>query len=327
MSELNFNCPLCHEAVIADAEYAGQEIQCPLCAGQIVVPAPSPFKKPGALRVSAEQTHQTAPMPVTPDYVPPPPPPSRVPMMIVKMLVGIVVVAAGLYFGWPQIKKMQAKFTSSTDENAKSGGGGQIGHIGELNAVMDATDPKHVATTPSVTAPQPGAPATNAPSTEIVPPVYTIEVDSAVIPKGMVNGVIAKENFLADTVTFDFLNGAYVLNLRQGTNKISSREIFVFLRLKKDEKIEGGAWVISKYVRTGGPQILKKWQAHPPTITQKSFATGYALKLELGEIKEGMLPGKIYLALPEEDQTVIGGNFVAKTRVASSKTVIPTPAP
>jgi hypothetical protein len=45
----------------------------------------------------------------------------------------------------------------------------------------------------------------------------------------------------------------------------------------------------------------------------KSFATGYAMKLELGPIREGELEGKVFLALPDPEQTVAAGIFTAET--------------
>jgi len=35
------------------------------------------------------------------------------------------------------------------------------------------------------------------------------------------------------------------------------------------------------------------------------------MRLELGQMADGVLPGKIFLALPDADQSVVAGNFKA----------------
>ena len=44
-------------------------------------------------------------------------------------------------------------------------------------------------------------------------------------------------------------------------------------------------------------------------MQQKFFITGYAMKLELGQPADGTIPGKIFLALPDPEQSVVAGIF------------------
>ena len=75
-------------------------------------------------------------------------------------------------------------------------------------------------------------------------------------------------------------------------------------------------------------QLVKRWKPDPKYAPQsKSFPTGYALKLELGQMSEGLIPGKIFLALPDPEQTVVAGVFRAATSVVEGSTeTAPTPA-
>ncbi len=41
MSEYQFPCPHCAEGVVVDESYAGHEIACPVCAGQVICPDPA----------------------------------------------------------------------------------------------------------------------------------------------------------------------------------------------------------------------------------------------------------------------------------------------
>jgi hypothetical protein len=62
----------------------------------------------------------------------------------------------------------------------------------------------------------------------------------------------------------------------------------------------------------GVPQVTKRWKTNPKFAPQfKAFSTGYAMHLELGQVANGALPGKIFLALPDPAQTVVGGSFSA----------------
>jgi hypothetical protein len=79
--------------------------------------------------------------------------------------------------------------------------------------------------------------------------------------------------------------------------------------------------------------VVKLWKTNPKyAAKQKSFSSGYALKLELGQITNGVIPGKIFLALPDPEQSVLAGVFKANTSLTdgtatavASPAVTPTP--
>ncbi len=67
-------------------------------------------------------------------------------------------------------------------------------------------------------------------------------------------------------------------------------------------------------------QVVKLWKASAGFApTEQSFFSNYALKLELGQMVNGLIPGKIFLALADADKTVVAGQFTATL-------VIPDPA-
>jgi len=62
----------------------------------------------------------------------------------------------------------------------------------------------------------------------------------------------------------------------------------------------------------GVPQVTKRWKTNPKYAPQyKSFTSGYAMRLELGQLADGAMPGKIFLALPDPEQSVVAGTFRA----------------
>jgi hypothetical protein len=73
--------------------------------------------------------------------------------------------------------------------------------------------------------------------------------------------------------------------------------------------------------------VTIRWKEGKETKSQ-SFTSGYALKLELGEIAGNRLPGKIYLCLPDEAQSRVAGTFNAEIRKpAPPKPKQPKPKP
>jgi hypothetical protein len=60
---------------------------------------------------------------------------------------------------------------------------------------------------------------------------------------------------------------------------------------------------------------------------QKVFYNGYAMKLEFGNIQNGKLPGKIYLAAPDDEHSFVAGTFEAVTKQPASPTAAAQAAP
>src|SRR5207245_10218921 len=142
--------------------------------------------------------------------------------------------------------------------------GGEMGHIANLYDVLDATEPggrglgggvqgsgpRPRQTTAARPIYVPGERGTREESLAsenqdlpVIPAVWTLEVATATIPEGRVNGMISGTNFLADSAR---LEATYVLSLRQGTNASPEREILVYLHPRPGEKISGRTWTVSK---------------------------------------------------------------------------------
>jgi hypothetical protein len=268
------------------------------------------------------------------------PPPTKRKSPIVKIItwaVALVAAGVGVYFGWGFVEQWQEKANAKSREEARNSDGGQVGHIVNLNKVLDATDPSNprldklagggsqasgprqrsssVPGAIPVPADGAGAPAGNL---ALVPPVYTLEVTQAKVPEGAVNGMISGSNFVAELVRLDPVGPAQVLRLTQGTPPVPDREILIYLRLKPGEKLSGHTWTISSDMKgTDVPPVYKQWKVKAGYApARKAYVSGYVMKLELGQLANGALPGKIYIALPDNEQSVAGGVFNATTTLA-----------
>jgi hypothetical protein len=268
-------------------------------------------------------------------------------LKIFKVAAVVAVVGVGCYFAFVLFQNMQAKSNAKRQaDEARNSGESQVGHIAELNAVMDATEPGGGSSRgPRSPRPRragvgqpipPGDPnaggAQDAPAgnqAPLIPPVWTLDVATSKIPDGPVNGNLSGTNFVPETVRIDPVGGAQILHFFQGQPPVPDREIFVYLHLKPGEKLGGQTLAVSSDMKGSGvPQVTKRWKADPRYAPQlKSFLTGYALKLELGQLADGAVPGKIFLALPDTEQSVLAGVFKATLPGAEPVAAAPTTVP
>jgi hypothetical protein len=307
MADFKFSCPHCAISVECDELWCGHEIQCPSCQKEFVVPqkpdAPphATFAKapqgPSRLSIGQSQVqHATSPKAVAPQVVALEQKLSQAKagekgsaMKWVTASIVVVVLAVGGYFGYGYFKEWQAK---------------------RAEAAKQASAPPPV-TNAAPAEPQPPPPPKELP---LVPAVWTLDVDQAKIPEGKANGTISGTNFIVESAVCT----PQVLRLYQGPAVSPEREILVYLRLGAGESLTNHTWTVAKDTRAKGvSQVVKRWKTNPRYAAQtRSYSSGYALKLELGDVVSNAIPGKIFLALPDTEQSVVAGHFQAITSLA-----------
>lgn len=365
MADIKFSCPHCNQHITCDELWGGHQLQCPSCQGTLTVPArpapapaPAPasapaagsgsshvFKAPAANAPRLSKAQAPAPEAGAPppaknipirNLAPPKPKKANTIVTILKVTGVVAVLAVAGYFGFIWLRKLQDKSNESARrEDARHSGESQVGHIANLNSVLDATEPGHIGEVRGVHSsggttrstgvgsevpmgdeegqPRSGG-AAGAPAGPVVAPVYTLDIAQAKIPQSRVNGMISGTNFVADSARIDPIGSAQVLRLIQGQTLSPDRQILVYLHLKPGEKIGGQSLSIASDAH--GPQVAKSWKTNPryaPLV--KQFSTGYAMKLELGAATNDVVAGKIFLALPDPEQTVVAGDFTASLAV------------
>src|SRR5262245_11471561 len=344
MAEMRFDCPKCKQGIACDELWIGHDLQCPNCQQEITVPqkaAASPLvpqvpSGPGRLGIK-QQAHGGSTTPASTGR------PGAMPSRqlaakgkgkgnlgkILGFAAAFIIVGVGGYYGYAWLSERQDKLNSKRRDAERNADGGQVGHIADLNQVLDATEPggSMLGGGPAGGAPErrsggsksisvPGkaglAPGETGegedPSKKlpIVAPVYTLEVATAKIPEGRVNGTISGTNFVADAARLDTVPGAVLLRLFQGPVQNPDREVMLYLRPNPREAL-GETSCTSSQDRRGPsvPTAAKRWKPNPKfAATTKSFSSGFAMKLEFGKVADGQLPGKIYLALPDTEKTV-----------------------
>ena len=334
MADIKFTCPHCKQDIQCDELWCGHNIQCPICKNEMTVPhaqAAPPADAAPSIATAAERNNPLVPKPPaasklsagrtqvarssTPTGVPQRQfqtsarkgPSAAVRYAIIGITVA--VIGGGGYFGWTYYQA----YTARKEEEARQIEAAK--RAAEKAARDKAEAEARAARTPK--------------DLPVVAPAYTLDPAKAQIAESKVNGSIAGTAFVSEIARIGHSGATHVLTFCQGPVTSPDREIGIVLRLggmedPSNQHIEVTPDNKSPLVT----QIIKLAKADPRYAAKtEKFSTGYLLKLDLGQMANGMLPGKIYLALPGDDQTVVAGMFVASLIVPNPNAAAATPQP
>jgi len=237
----------------------------------------------------------------------------------VGITVLVIALGVGGYFGYGWFKDYRAKANENAAAAGKAPDGGPV--AGSTAAVPGRSD--STGSVPAENAqPEGSTPKVTATELPVIPAVWTLDLNAAKIPEGRANGRISGTNFVVQTARLDYAGAIPVLSLREGAGPSPDREILVYLRLKAGEQLNGHTCTVTKDMKGPSvPQVAKRWKTNPKYAPKlQRFATGYAMKLELGQINEGEVTGKIFVALPDPEQSVVAGIFTATAATPGSGT-------
>jgi hypothetical protein len=321
MAEFKFSCQGCGQHIQCDEQWCGRQISCPVCGASLTVPpaqaAPAAVLVPRAQPATAE--------------VPASPPaarrlvPKKEPFPVKKLVgwsVGAVAFVVVLWLGLREADVLQVKLDKKQKEIAANSSGGEMTHIAAIYQTLDATDPakmearqmkdrakldREMADFKEKMKPQPD-PTLSMP---LAAPQWTLEAAQAQIPSGRLHGSIAGEDFTVENVVLDPSGASRILAFQQGVGTTADHEVFVYLGPNNNDSVAGRSWMVTKETKGKDvPQIIKRWTANPKFAPiSKTYFYGYAMRLEFGQPGRDWLPGRIYLALPDTNQTVLGGSF------------------
>ncbi len=327
MADLNIKCPGCGQEMVCDDAYAGQQVQCPSCQINVTVPAktdagaerkplvPKPPAGAGPkLSIGTKDTHGKGPAAqashpanLRRTFTPPK---KKLPIKDFAIYAALILIlGGGGYFGYGFWQKRKAE---------------------QEAAAAPAKPAAAPAANPEMPAPNPDAPAEAVPAAGIpgageapkpkpekalpvVAPSYTMDAAFAKIAQSQVNGTISGGAFVAETIRWEQTPASQVLRFIQGAPTAIDRELVIYLKLKLADITNGHSINVSSDTRGSGlPQVVKRWRTSPTSRyapSTKSFGYGYVMKLELGKASNGTVPGKLYVALPDKEETVVAGVF------------------
>jgi hypothetical protein len=301
MADIIFPCPSCKSDIQCDDSFRGKKIQCPICSNTIMVvlPVGDGGKRLGVATPGGDKNKPFVPMLQQSEVVHRKSAGGKKALTFAVVLLLLAAVGfVGYTMGW---HKEVAKL---------------LGKGGQDEAANAAPAPL-----PTDTESQAGAPAA-AP----VPVVWTTNLAEAAVPSAAASGKVSEMTFKVDSAKID--NG--ILVLRHGTNQIPDLEVGVITVGRPGEDVSGKKINVAKETRTGIPRVWKRWKPEgKPRLSEKVYASGYVMKLELGQVSGDQVSGKIYLALPDETESVVAGTFnatIGQTAISQSATPAAQPA-
>ncbi len=331
MSDFKFECPNCGQHLSGDVRYAGQQIACPACSSQIIVPAAPPAAVAPIVRPVPTTRSQPA--------VHPPPPPSAgktCGLAVVSLICSIgsfIILPLGFIPGiiCGHLAKKKIARTPGLLGNGLAKAGLIIGyialglnvlvvlavigffvlfaaHVQQLGPITQSDRP--------VMTPQAGdTPPAQGETTDTEPDGsgWTMKLTDVKTPSGPAAGRIHGRSFKTEKVTLE--NG--FLTFAQGKDFFADLEMDVVVFENDPAKLSGRTFTVPKAEFGINPHIWIKWKQPGRDLPeQRNFMERYALRLEFGGLSGGQLPGKIYLCLPDQEKSFIAGTFTAPVKEA-----------
>jgi DNA-directed RNA polymerase subunit RPC12/RpoP len=157
------------------------------------------------------------------------------------------------------------------------------------------------------------ADATNSVDASGVNKGWSLNLAGAAFPDDAAVGRLHNKDFICGRALFQ--NG--LLALRQGSFRQPEAFVNVYLSPNETRELDGKRFDIRTNDSGTSPRIVLRWKEDDLRVTQ-TFTNGYAMKLEFGQSTAGMVPGKIYLCMPDASKSFVAGTFTAEIRNLSS---------
>lgn len=275
MSEFKFACPVCGQHITCDAASSGTQMDCPTCFRKLVVPPVKAAGSPNLVLTAALVSSRPSSVGLATDFNPARAPAKQRTLNAVWLLVLLAVCAgAGVFVFRKVIFPMEQSATSGAKPSA------------------------------------PGA----RPALAVIPPApdatnWTLNLARAIIPEAPASGAVNGRGFKLERATIQ--QGR--LDLRQGLKWPPDVGVSVHLFAERSEDLARRSVVIEAS-RTNAPRMILRWKDTQGKAVTETFQQGYALKVEFGTVASNRLPGKIFIAFPDEPRSYAAGTFEAEIR-------------
>ena len=280
MGEFKFACPVCGQHITADSTASGSRLECPTCFRKIVVPqAPSVGDSKFILSASQADKPRPPQQDAGADLGPLRRASSRSSLVASLLLLLFLGAGAAAAFLW------RDKIFHRHRERTEAG------------KPIQGSSPPHW---PAVTYPVP----TNT--------SWTLELTNAVLPAEPVAGRIHGSGFRDERATLQGGN----LTLRQGRNWPPDLGVTVVLFAQQGEDLAGKTVVVGAERPPPLPKVVLRWKDAQGKAINRTFNSGYALRVVFGKPANGRMPGEIYIGLPDEARSFAAGTFDAEIRRA-----------
>ena len=138
--------------------------------------------------------------------------------------------------------------------------------------------------------------------------IWIESLDGVQIPEQTASGMIHGDRFTVESAILE--NG--ILTIRDGKDFFPDHALTIFLFLDKGDTGEGKSFDIKKTGGFSSPHIHMKYILEGRDLPEtEMFMDNYVMRLDFGNMENNRLPGKIYICLPDEMKSFVGGTFMA----------------
>ena len=149
------------------------------------------------------------------------------------------------------------------------------------------------------------------PGTNLVPATpegCTLDLTNAPSQESRVTGRILGIKFNCDMVTFD----GGILSFLQNPGLPSERRVTISLYARRPETLADKTFEIPHNRIGPRPKVMLEVRHVGEVPSTRTLGENYALRMEFEAITEARLPGRIYLAISDEEKSYINGRFDAQ---------------
>ena len=315
MSDFTFNCPACRQPMLCNATHAGMEVQCPACKATVTVPQPNLAPPLPGVAAAAQAKGYAA----TGGQAP-----HTSGLAIASLICSLCTVVTCI--GWLPGIICGHIALAGMNKNPQLRGKGMaiaglvIGYLFLLGGILMVTavvtnktfvtefkrsynEAKQRSQNGGGYASSTRPNADNGPTLD-ADPLWTLDLDNARIPDQAAAGKVRGEDFTVESASLK--NG--LLTLHSGAGTDSAESLMLFLFLKPDEKVDEKSFPATDE-KTPRPLHVHLGWKEDGMNKYKVFSKGYALKLEFGTERDGKIPTKIYLCLPDNAKSFVAGTF------------------
>ena len=283
MSEFKFACPVCSQHITSDSSASGTQIECPTCFQKLVVPQPAAADQKLILTATQAGAKRTTQAEAIAEAASRPRSRNRaLPISSIALFLLLVGAAAFVAYQSGYLRNGIGKTAGNTQTNPPA--------------------PAQTTAPPALVFNSPYPVPTNS--------RWSMSLTNVLIPENPVAGRIAGAGFGLERASIE--GGS--LSLRQGKTWPPDLGITIIFFSHTPEELGGKTIEVSADRTPPLPRVFKRWKTDQGEARNKEFKSGYALKATFEKPKEGRLPGKIYLALPDEERSFIAGTFSAEIR-------------
>ena len=279
MSEFKFACPVCGQHITCDSASSGTQMDCPTCFRKLVVPQAKSAGSTNLVLTAALVQSRPATSVGSQAEMVAASRGKKFPVTTLALMLVVVCAGAGVFAFRETIFKTDQSSPTKTTH----------------------PQPMAKAVAPVVL---PAPDATN----------WTLRLAEAKTPETPANGNVNGRGFKLERATIQ--QGR--LDLRQGPKWPPDVGVSVHLFAERTEDLSGRVVTIEA-TRTNAPRTILRWKNENGDPVTGDFRQGYALKVEFGQVSSNRLPGKIFIAFPDDHRSYVAGTFNAEIRRPNKK--------